>query len=318
MAAATGTLQTYQAVGNREDLSDLISNISPTDCPFQRAAGKPSKAEAVKFEWQTDALAPADTANAQIEGDDITSYDTSTPTVRVGNYVQISRKTAVVSGTQEAVVAAGRKSEMAYQMVKRTKELRRDMEAILLSNQASTAGATGTARKTGGIRAWLKTNTELGATGSNGGYNAGIVGAATDGTQRPLTEALFKSVLLQCYNQGGDPDTLMLGPYNKQVASTWTGNQTKTQDTSDKKLVASIDVYKSDFGDIKIVPNRFQRGRDGLVLQTDLWKVAFLRAVHPEELAKTGDAMKRAIIAEYGLQSMNEAGSGVVADLTTS
>ncbi len=318
MAVATGTYQTYQAVGNREELSDLISNISPSDTPFQRACGKPTKADAVKFEWQTDALAPADTANAQLEGDDVTTYQTSTPTVRVANYVQISRKTAVVSGTQESVTAAGRKSEMAYQLIKRTKELRRDMEAILLNNQASTAGAAGTARKTGGIRAWLATNTDLGAGGSNGGFSAGIVGAATDGTQRPLTEASFKGVLLSCFNNGGDPDTLMLAPFNKQVASSWTGNQTKTQDTSDKKLVAAIDVYKSDFGDIKIVPNRFQRARDGLVLQSDLWKVAFLRPIRTVDLAQTGDAVKKMIIAEYGLQSQNEAGSGVVADLTTS
>lgn len=319
MTAITNTFQTYQAKGIREDLSDLISNIAPTDTTFMNMVGK-DKVENTRFEWQTDTLAAADTANAQIEGDDLSSFTAVTPTVRVSNLTQISRKDLIVAGTTDAVTKAGRKSELAFQIVKKTKELKRDQESILLTNQASAAGNASTARTTGGVRAWIKTNTSLGATGANGGYNTGtsVVDAATDGTQRAFTEALLKSVILQCYNSGGDPDTVMVGPFNKQVLSGFTGNNTRTQDTSDGKLATAIDVYESDFGTLKVVANRFQRGRDAFVLQSDMWKIGYLRPMKVEELAKTGDAEKRMLIVEYGLISKNEAASGVVADLTTS
>lgn len=317
MTATTGTFQTYQAKGIREDLSNIISNISPVDTVFMNATGK-TEASNTNFEWQIDVLTTAVTTNQQIEGDDISTLESVTPTVRVNNYTQISRKTVIVAGTQEVVNKAGRKSELAYQITKKTKELKRDMEAMLTNNIASTAGTASAARTTGSLRAWIATNDDMGSGGSSGGFTTPTVAAATDGTQRIFTETLLKNVLRNVFTSGGTPDTLMVGPFNKQVASGFTGNVTKMQDTTDKKLVAAIDIYKSDFGTVKIVPNRFQRERDAFVLTMDLWKVAWLRSIRMDELAKTGDAEKRLLIAEYGLQSINEAGSGCIADLTTS
>lgn len=315
MAIASNTFQTYAAVGNREQLADIISNISPTDTVFQNSIGK-TTAENVKFEWQTDSLATPDTTNLQIEGDDLSSYEAVTATVRLNNYCQVSRKSVVISGTQEAVNKAGRKSELAYQLTKKTKELKRDMEALLCYNLASSAGTASTARQSAGLRAWIKTNTSI--TGTNGGFGTSVVSVATDGTQRALSETLVKNVLRQCFNSGGEPDLLMAGPFNKQVLSGFTGNNTRFQDTSDGTLATAIDVYKSDYGSLKIMPNRFQRERDLFAIQTDKWKIAWLRPINVVELATTGDAKKRLLIGEYGLMSMNEAASGVVADLTTS
>lgn len=319
MTLTNNAFTSYDAKGIREDLSDLISNISPTDTPFMNGIGKMG-AENVKFEWQTDSLVAATTNNAQIEGDDITTYDTTAATTRVANYAQISRKTVVISGTEEVLNKAGRKSELAYQLTKKTKELKRDMETILCANQASTAGTAGAARTTGTLRAWISTNSSLGASGVNGGYVAttGLVSTATDGTQRALTETLLKVVVKTTFAAGGDPNMLMVGPFNKQVVSGFTGNNTRMQDTSDRKLITSIDVYRSDYGTFNVVPNRFQRERDAFLLQTDKWKVAYVRPLNVKELATTGDAQKRLIIAEYGLMSANEAASAVIADLTTS
>jgi hypothetical protein len=319
MAIITNTDTTY-AIGVtgagaiREDLSDLISNISPTDTVFMNTVGKTS-ADNVKFEWQTDSLRAA-AANAQLEADDLGStFDAITQTTRLNNYLQISRVSVIVGGTAEAVDKAGMKSALSYQIVKKTKELKRDMEFVLLSNQASTAGTAGGARTTGGVPAWIATNNDK--SGSNGGFSSGVVAVRTDGTVRALTESSVKSVLRQCYVSGGTPDLFMLGPFNKQVASGFNAGVTTFQDTSDRKLVATVDVYRHEYGTIKIVPNRFQRERDGLVLETDKWKVAYLRPVQVQKLAKTGDAEKRMIITEYGLMSLNEAASGIVADLTT-
>jgi hypothetical protein len=319
MTAVSNTFQTQGATGNREDLSDLISNISPVDAIAQNAFGK-SSAEATLFEWQTDSLAATDTTNGQIEGDDISTFEAVTATTRVKNYVQISRKTVIISGTQEVVSKAGRKSELSYQMVKKTKELKRDIEAILTSNQASTAGGSGAAaaRRTGGLRAWIATNDDMGSGGSSGGYSNSIVSAATDGTQRALTETLLKNVLRNCFTQGGDPNLIMVGPFNKQVISGFTGNNTRMQDTSDGRIATAIDVYKHDFGVATVKPNRHQRDRDVFVLETSKWKVAYLRPMFTEELAKTGDAEKRMIVAEWGLRANNEAASGCIADVTTS
>ena len=318
MSIVTNTAVTYSLKGAREDLSNLISNISPVDTVFSRMAGA-AVVENTLAEWQTDALAPADTTNAQLEGDDVSVFQATTATVRVGNRTQISYKTVVVSGTADVVNKAGRKSELAYQITKKTKELKRDIEAILTRNQASNAGGATTPRQTGTLAAWVATNSSRGTGGASGGFNqtTGIVAAATDGTQRPFTEAMLKSVILQCYQQGGEPDTLMVGPFNKQVVSSFTGNATRTIEADEKTLLAAVEVYRSDFGDLKIVPNRFQRERDAFVLQSDLWKIGYLRPMFAQPLATTGDAKKQQIITEYALMSMNEAGSGVIADLTT-
>jgi hypothetical protein len=313
MTRPTNTFSTFEAIGNREHLKDFIANISPTDTPFTKLASK-TDAEAVYFEWQTDALAAPNTSNAQVEADDITAAAV-TPSVRVGNRTQISNASVVISRTQESVRKAGRSSELAYQITKKTKELKRDIEAILTQNQASAAGNSTTARKTGSLEAWFSTNVSRGSGGSSGGFSAGAVTAATDGTQRAFTESLLKSVAQTVYSAGGDADTLMVGPAQKQVVSTFTGNNTRTQDTSEGTLSTAIKIYESDFGDLKIVTNRFQRNRTAFVLQSDMWQVAWLDAIRIDDLAKTGDSMKKLLVCEYGLMSRNEAASGVIADL---
>jgi hypothetical protein len=316
MAQLTNTYLSFSAIGNREDLSDVIYNISPVDTPFTGAIGK-TTASAVLHEWQSDALATAAT-NAVLEGDDTTSaysFQPVVPTVRLGNRCQISRKDVVVSGTQDAVDKAGRRKEMVYQMMKRARELRRDMELTLTQNQAPVVGNSTTARQLRPLCGWYATNANRGSGGANGTPTT----AATDSaTQRPLTESLVKTMLQSCWTAGGTPDLLMSGPFNKTVISTFTGNNTRMQDVSDGTLSAAIDVYESDFGTHRVVANRFSRDRELHVLSTDLWSVAYLRPVTTIDLAKTGDNEKGQLIAEYTLEARNEAGSGIIADLTAS
>lgn len=316
MAQPTNTFSAYDAVGIREDLSDVIHNIAPTETPFYMMASK-GKATNTYHEWQTDTLAAASATNAVIEGDDATT-DASVATVRLGNYTQISDKVARVTGTVDEVTKAGRGKELAYQVAKRVKELKRDMESSLLANNARVAGNDTTARELAGVPAWIATNTSAGGSGADPTGDG--TDARTDGTQRAFTEALLKTVLQSCWDQGGDPDCIMVGSFNKQAASGFTGRATNGDEAkaSEKTVYASADVYVSDFGTLKIVPNRFQRARDALVLQKDMWKVAYLRPVKQTPLAKTGDSERRQIIAEYTLEACNEAASGIVADLTTS
>jgi hypothetical protein len=313
MAQPTNTFDTYDAVGIREDLQDVIYSISPTDTPFMSSAAR----EAVKntlHEWQTDALAAASTSNAVIEGDEAT-LDASVATVRVSNQTQIMDKTVVITGTQEAVDKAGRASELAYQIAKKSKELKRDIEATLLSNQAKVAGDATTARKFGSISSWIAANDSFGATGSSPTGNGSD--ARTDGTQRALTEDQLKSVIKGTWNAGGSPSVIMVGPFNKQKISGFTGGSTRFDASEDKTLYTSIDVYSSDFGDLEVVPNRFQRDRDLFVLDMDYWSVGFLRDFTMHELSKTGDSEKRQLLTELTLVSRNEGASGGVFDLTT-
>lgn len=315
MAIVSNTFETYDAKGIREDLTDVIYNISPTDTPFMTGAAK-SKATNTLHEWQTDSLTAATTANAQLEGDDLTTFTTQAATTRLGNVCQISRKDVIVSGTVDVVNKAGRKSEVAYQTAKRMKELKRDMETILTANQAKTTGGATTARTLAGLGAWVYSNDDLGGSGVSPTGDG--TDTRTDGTQRAYTEALLKNVIQLCWTAGGDPDTIMVGAFNKQAQSGFAGNATRIIDAEDKRLVAAYDVYESDFGTLKVVPNRFSRSRDGWVLQMDKWAVAYLRPVRLVDLAKTGDAEKKMILAEYTLESRNQAASGLVADLTTS
>ncbi|MEA2950242.1 MAG: hypothetical protein QOI40_5572 [Alphaproteobacteria bacterium] len=318
MTLPTNTFATYEAVGNREDLSDVIYRIDPTDTPAMSGFER-EKATAVNHEWQTQALAAVDTGNAVLEGDDATT-DAATPTVRLGNMCQISDKVARVTGTQRAVEHAGRDDELEYQEMLKGLELKRDMEAILCgTNQAKVTGSDATARKTATVLSWIKTNTSKGASGSDPSAADGT-GSRTDGTQRAFTEAQLKTVLQSVWNSGGKPDTIMVGGFNKQVFSTFTGRATPTEDTKAKKIVAAVDAYESDFGRLKIVPNRFQRARDVLVLQMDMWAVAYLngRKMVSIPLAKTGDSDRRQMLSEYALVSRNEKASGGVFDLTTS
>ena len=316
MAIVANTFQTYGAIGNREDLSDIIYNISPTDTPFMSSIGK-EKAEGTFHEWQTDVLAAAAT-NAQVEGDEIT-FNAVTPTVRINNQTQISRKSVIVSGTQDTVNSAGRNNELAYQISKSSKELKRDMEVVLTANQSRAAGGAAAARTLAGLTSWIQANTSVGTNGANGAVGGVDTPGTlrTDGTQRAFTEAQLKDVVKQCWDNGGDPSMIMLGSFNKQKLSGFTGGSTKMTQADDKRLVAAIDIYESDFGSMTVVPNRFSRSRDCFVLSPDMWSVAFLRDFQLMDLAKTGDAQKKAMLAEYTLVSKNEAASGAVFDLTT-
>ena len=315
MAQPTNTFDTYDSVGEREDLSDVIYSISPTDTPFISSAAK-TKATAVLHEWQTDALAAAATNNAVIEGDEAT-LDAVSATTRLSNSSQIMDKTVVITGTQEAVDKAGRASEIAYQIAKKAKELKRDMEATITGNQAEVTGDASTARKLGSLGAWVATNDDLSSAGSPASGGAGNT-ARTDGTQRVFTEASLKSVIKSVWNAGGDPSMIMVGPFNKQKLSGFTGNSTRFDAGADATLYTSVDVYASDFGQLQVVPNRFSRDRDAYVLDMNYWAIAFLRDFTMHELSKTGDSEKRQLLVEATLESRNEAASGMVADLTTS
>lgn len=242
MAVPANTYQTYTTIGIREDLTDMIHNISPTDTPFYTGCKK-TKATQTLHEWQTDALRAA-AQNANIEGDDTTAV-ASVPTTRLGNYTQIFKESARVSGTNEAVTAAGRRKEMAYQISKRAKELKRDIENDLLANNAKVAGNASTARELAGVPSWIATNTDFGGTGADPTGDGSD--ARTDGTQRAMTEALVTGVLQSVFTEGGDPDIIMVGPFNRtQASSVLSGGATKFDKTEDKKVYATVEIYLSD------------------------------------------------------------------------
>ena len=311
MAIIANTFQSYQSIGTREDLSNVIYNISPSDTPFMSMVGR-GKATNTLHEWQTDAL-DAVAANARVEGDEYT-YSAVTPTVRLSNQTQISSKTVIVAGTQMATNNAGRDSEMAYQLAKHSKGLKRDMESALTGKVAKAAGNTSTARTLGGYETWPTSNVSRGG-GSPAGSGAGSGAAPVDAaTKRDLTEALLKTVIQSCYTNGGEPSVLMVGPVNKGKVSAFTGRASARQMIDATKIQAAADLYSSDFGDFKVIPNRFSREQTAYVIDPEFWKVVYLRDFKQEEIAKTGDAIKRALLVEYTLQASNQASSGVIAD----
>jgi hypothetical protein len=318
MAVLGNTVQTYGVKGIREQLSDIIYNIAPTETPAVSNSGRGS-VENTFNEWQLDTLAAPNTANVQLEGDDISAFDAIQATTRVGNYTQISRKTVIVAGTEEAVVKAGRKSEVGYQVGKKGKEMKRDIEAMLLNNIAANAGAAGVARVTGSLLAFVKTNVDFGAAGANPVYTTAPTATRTDGTQRAFTETILKNVIQLSWVAGASPDTIMLGALQKQVASGFAGVATRYKEVkgnAPSTIIGAADVYVSDFGQLSIVPNRFQRNRDGWVLDFEYMSVDYLRPFATKELAVTGDAQKRMLIAEYMLRVKNEAALALAADLT--
>jgi len=321
MTIVANTFLTFDAKGIREELSDVIYQISPEDTPFISMAGK-EKVGNTLYEWQTDELGAVDTTNAHLEGDDIASFSAVTATARVGNYAQISRKTLIISGTEEVVRKAGRRSELAYQTAQRGKELKRDMEAIALHNIGGDAGNSTTARDTATMGAWLKTNVDKHATGTNPSYTAGVPSTArTDGTQRAFTETILKSVISSMWTEGGTLKQLFVGPYNKGVVSNFDGIATTNFDLSRPRpaaIIASADVYVSDFGVLSVLPNRFQRERDAWFLDFEFISIAHVRPFRVTKLAKTGDAEKRLMLLEWGLKVKQEAALGLAADLSTS
>lgn len=271
------------------------------------------------MEWQTDTLATASTSNAVLEGDDATT-DATTATVRMGNYCQIMDKVVRVTGTQQAIDKAGREDELDYQLIKVGKELKRDMEATVLANQARNAGNATTARNFGSVLSYIYTNDGFGSGGASPtgqGASSGTT-TRTDGTQRAFTESLLKTQLQAIWDAGGNPGDIMLGGFNKQVMSSFVGRGTPTEDAKSKKIVATVDVYESDFGTLKVTPNRFMRSRDCLILQRDMWALGFLRNMKTMDLARTGDSERKQLLVEFTVISRNEAASGGVFDLTTS
>jgi len=313
------TYQTYTAIGMREDLSDVIYSISPTDTPFMSSIGK-TKATAVLHEWQTDSLAAATLSNFAVEGD-TASDATMSPTTRVGNRCQIAQKTVKISGTLQAVDKAGRKSEKAYQLAKASSEIKRDMETSLLSNQIASNGNSTTARKLGGLQAWLNSNYSGGTDGVAG--NLGTT-ARTNGTNRTFDEALLKTVVRSVYASGGNPKVLMVNPAHKQLVSAFTGiaaQRFMAPSNTPTTIISAADVYLSDFGAISIVPNRFMTSTNtcdevAYVLDPDMAAVAFLRPFQTNELAVTGDNESTQLLCEYTLEVRNQAAHGIIADLT--
>lgn len=319
-APLTNTFDTYDAIGVREDLSDLIADISPTDTPLLSNIGSASCSSRV-YDWQTDTLAAA-AQNHQIEGFDVTTHTAVVPTVRLQNYTSILQKDWMISETEEAVTKAGRASERGYQTAKAAKEMKRDQETNLTANNAAVAGDSSTARETAGLLAWIKTNTSLSATnGADPAWGTIATGARSDGVARAASEDDFKEVIRECYDSGGDPSMVMVGTFNKQAFSSFAGIAAQRHMASGQgpsTIVGSADLYISDFGELSIVPNRFQPSNAGLVLEPSRIKRRILRPYKLTELAKTGDADKYLLTCEEGLQVDNEAALGIVADLTTS
>ena len=305
MTIPANTRETYPALGPgraenpgppggiREDLSDIIYNISPEETPFMSAIGK-SSCDNTYFEWQIDELADGGD-NFHIEGDDAEAIAATEP-LRVGNYTQISSKTVRSSGTAEAVDFAGRKSTQAYQMAKRAKELKLDMEHMLLAlATAPTAGSTGTPRKTGSVGAWITTNV--------------VAGAAVD-------EADIKEMMEMCWKEGAKPDILMCDGVIKQQISSLSQSvsdlRTAANDKSPAYVVAAIDIYVSDFGNLQIVPNRLMPAQTAYFLDYEFWDIAYLRPFMTHEIARMGDSVAQQLIVEFGLRSKNEAANGKI------
>lgn len=322
MAQPAETFSSYDAVGNREDLSDIIYDWSPDETVFMSNIGT-SNAKAKRHDWQTDVLTAASATNAVIEGDDAIT-DASTPTVRPQNYTQISDKVARVTGTQEVVDKAGRGSEMDYQVAKRSRELKTDVEKQMLSNTASVIGDDTTARVSGGMAAWVETNSDRGATGTDGGYNTGtgVVDAAGNGTQRAFSETILKNVMKARADAGASQKTtqLYMGSHVKTVASGFPGIAAQRNQSNDKaaKIVGAADMYLSDFGWVAFIYSQHIAARDALFVDPDMVSMAILRDFHSADLARTGDTMRKQILVEYTLKVNNEKAHGVAADLSTS
>jgi len=321
MAIVTNTFTTYSAKGIREDLSNVITNIAPEETPFMSNIGRENVTNTL-YEWQTDTLAAA-AANSQLEGDDVTSFDSVTATVRLQNYAQISRKTIVLSNTEEVVNKAGRRSEVAYQIAKRSSELKRDQEFVMLNNAGTTSGSTTAARTTASLQAFIKTNVDFDTTnGVSPTYTTLPTLGRTDGTARTFTETILKNVIQKVWTAGGTPKILMTGPVNKQRVSGFSGIASSRFNIDGgarpATIIGAADIYVSDFGNVNVVPNRFQRERDAFVIDPDYAKMVILRPYQQVELAKTGDAEKRMLIVEWGLKVLAENAHGLAADLVTS
>ena len=317
MAVTANTNETYDVSTIREDLADAMASISPTETIFMSTIGT-RNVDNTYFEWSEVDLAAAATNN-QIEGDAGLSNDAPTNAVRKGNYTAISAKVVEVSDTNQNVNGVANAQTVAKQVAYKLSELKRDMEKMALDNVAGGAGASGTARTTAGLPAFLTTNVERGTGGANGTTSgSGSAGypnaAATDGTQRAITETLLKSVIASCWDEGADPSVVLCGSSQKQTISGFTGNATKYQEVDGKRLTAAVDIYVSDFGTLQIVPARHIRARDVFVLDPSYAKIAYLQTARQKPLARTGLSERRLISAEWGLEVTSEKAHGVIAD----
>jgi len=311
MAKVTNAFDTYSATADREDLSNIIYNISPMQTPFMSSIGK-RNINNVVFDWQTESL-PTPSSAGHLEGFEL-SRSAATATTRVSNVAMISKRDATVTGSQDASDPAGKRSEMAHQLAIMSKALKRDMEEALCQKGAKTTGNATTARVTGGFESWITSNDSRGTNGASTGGGA----APTDGTQRALTETLLKDTLQLCFENGGEPSMAICGPHNKQVISGFTGRTQARQMIDANTVEASVSVYSSDFGELKIVPSNRSRERSLLLVDPEFAKVSYLRDFKTVDIATIGDAETKMIVVEYGLEVSNEAAHGVVADLTTS
>lgn len=313
MAVPTNTLQTYQSTNNAENVTEIVMNIDPVDTPLLTLAKK-TTAEATYTQWPIESLSAVDTNNANIEGDDATIDASTTPTL-VGNYTQLMDKTASVTTTQEAIKRYGVKNEMAKQMAKKAKELKRDMETTMFLNQARVVGAAGTAQKMRSLPSWLTSNVSRGATGASGSATT----AATDGTQRAFTEALLKGLIVTTITNADElPGVLFAGPANRaNVSSQLSGNSTRFYEVKSGELNASISVYRSDYGPLKIVMDRWQRERDMFLINPDYIAVRTLEPMQTQDLAVTGLTKKKQVWTNFTLEVSNEKAHGVLADLLT-
>ena len=314
MSVPSNTYLRYTSIGVREDLANVIYDISPNDTPVMSSIGK-ARATQTNHEWQTDALAAATTANALIEGDDAAAASLS-PTTRVGNYTQIVGKTVQVSGTLEAVDKAGRKSEKAYQLAKAASEIKRDIETIIMANQAKTNGtATSGARKMGSFLSYITSNVSKGSAGTNPTGDGSDV--RSDTTTRTFLESMLKTIAQEVFEDGGTPKMLVVPPGLKATVSGFAGvaEQRYVTGAEPTTIVAAAGAYLSDFGLISIVPDRFMRSTDALLIDSEYAALAYLRPFQTNDLAKTGDSDKTQILAELTLEVRNEKAHGGAFDL---
>ena len=318
MAQPANTFDSYDAVGIREDLSDVIYNISPEETPFYSKSAKKSASNTL-VEWMTDSLR-ASAANAHIEGD-ATAGEARTASTRLGNYTQIFKNAVVVPDTDEGLDKAGRAKEVAYQTLKIAKEQKLDIEKAMFDNNARVAGNSTTAREMAGALAWIKTSTNHGA--NEGADPAGTgADARTDETTTLIafSQARFDGVMQSIWEEGGKPDTVYLSAFQMNVALGFTGNnnQRSAVQAGDERVIKSLAVYVTPWGTVEFMPSRENRSRDVLIMQDDMWEVASLRPTKNVALAKTGDNTTRQVVTELTLCAKNEAANGGIFDNTTS
>jgi len=319
MAQPANTFDSYDVKGIREDLENVIYDISPEETPFYSSLKK-VKASNTYHEWQTDSLRSS-AANAHIEGDD-TAGEARTATTRLGNYTQIFKNAVIIPDTDEGLDKAGRAAEMAYQVLKIAKEQKLDIEKALFDNNKYEVGSASAARELAGCGAYVKSN--VANIGGSGGANptGSVPGntARTDGTATVFTQADFDTVMQGIWESGGNPDTVYLSAFQMNLALGFTGynNQRSHIEATSKTVVKAVDIYVTPWGTVEFTPSRENRGRDVWIMDSDMWACGVLRPTKNTELAKTGDSTKRQVLTELTLISKNEAASGLVADCTTS